>query len=32
MATNEVQFDALLPSDMAAKVEQVGVRKASLDR
>ncbi len=31
MAANEVQFDALLPSDMAAKVEQVGVRKANLD-
>src|SRR5574337_562951 len=29
--TTEVQFDALLPSDMAAKVEQVGVRKANLD-
>ena len=29
--TNEIQIDALLPADMAAKAEQVGVKKAHLN-
>ncbi len=28
---NEVQFDALLPAEMAAKAEQIGVKKAHLN-
>ena len=28
---NELQFDALLPADMAAKAEQIGVKKAHLN-
>lgn len=29
--SNEIQIDALLPADMAAKAEQVGVKKANLN-
>ena len=28
---NEVRIDALLPADMAAKAEAIGVKKANLD-
>jgi hypothetical protein len=31
MTTNEIHFDALLPVEMAAKAEQLGVRKAGTD-
>ena len=31
MTTSEIQFDALLPVEMAAKAEQIGVKKAATD-
>ncbi len=31
MAVNDIQFDALIPADMAAKAEQLGVKKAHLN-
>ena len=31
MASNDLRFDALMPAEMAAQAERVGVRKAGLD-
>jgi hypothetical protein len=31
VASDDLRFDALLPAEMAAQAERVGVRKANLD-